>query len=587
MTVEFAEHTPNNAQGKNRAKILAYMLGLLLLCFSLGLQAKVKIRVDGASKAVEENILAHLGELAKTDLLDKEQLTRRITTATRKASRALGYYHATVDYTLKKGRLHLKVETGEPVRLLDAKIQVEGEGADFPAIVNLLNQQTLQEGKILSHGTYEQFKRELLKIAQSNGYLDAVYKENILLINLQDLTAIVQLSMDTGHRYRIGSLRFEGSDLDEELLQRLTPFVSGDELETEQLLLFRRNLLDSNYFQSAVVNQQRTADYRVNLLVRLLDSKQHRYDIGLGYSTDTGPRAKFRWEQPQLNARGHSSHIEANISKIQQEVTARYVIPLSNPLKHFLQFDTGYQRRDIEDTKTELFSVGTLLSRIDEQDWRTDYSLNLDNEHYTVGEQPTTEVLYLIPGVAWSRTLLPNGIDPLTGSRYWIGFATSGEALGSDTNFFKAHGLVKWLVDLGNDNSLLTIRFEGGAIVTDDISQVPSSQRFFTGGDQTVRGYSFESLAPKNENDDLEGGRFLNVGSFEFSYRYADAWRGAVFVDSGRAYNEPSENFSTGVGVGARWLSPIGQIRFDLAFPLNEDEGEADFKIHISMGPPL
>ncbi len=569
-------------------KQLANTLALvLLLSFSVVLHAQVNISVDGVSKSMEENILAHFGKLSKEDLGDKDQLSRRVAEVTRKASRALGYYNAEVTYTIKKNRLRLTVDPGKPVRLSEAEIKVEGEGAGFPSITQFLDQQTFQRGDILSHDKYEQFKRMLLRICQSNGYMDAAYSKNILLVNLQDLTAQVQLLLDTGHRYKIGSIRFEGSDLDEDLLLRLTPFVSGEEVETEQLLLFRRNLLDSNYFQSAVVNQERTDDYRVNLLVHLLDSKQHQYDVGLGYSTDTGPRAKFRWEQPQLNSRGHSSHVEANISKIQQEITGRYVIPLREPLRHFLQFDTGYQRKDVEDTKTELISVGTLLTHIDEDEWRTDYSLDIDNETSKVGEQPTTEVLYMIPGVAWSRTMLPAGIDPLSGSRYWIGLSTSGEALGSDTNFFKAHGLVKWLVDLGNNNSLLTVRFEGGAIATDDIFQVPVLQRFFTGGDQTVRGYSFESLAPRNENDDLVGGRFLNVGSLELSHRFADAWRGALFVDTGRAYNDSSDNFSTGVGAGVRWLSPIGQIRFDLAFPLDQDENDDKYQIHISMGPPL
>ncbi len=588
MLVSFNSKTGKKVYRLGPIKQLANTLALALsLSFSVALHAQVSISVDGVSKSMEDNILAHFGELSKEELQDKDWLSRHISEVTRKASRALGYYNAKATYTIKKNRLRLRVDPGKPVRLIEAEIKVEGQGAELPIITQFLDQKTFQSGDILLHDNYEQFKRMLLKICQSNGYLDAAYSKNILLVNLQDLTAEVQLSLDTGHRYKIGSIHFEGSDLDEDILLRLTPFVSGDEVETEQLLLFRRNLLDSNYFQSAVVNQERTDTYRVNLLVQLLDSKQHQYDVGLGYSTDTGPRAKFRWEQPQLNSKGHSSHVEANISKVQQEITGRYVIPLKDPLRHFLQFDTGYQRKDVESTKTKLLSVGALLTHIDEDDWRTDYSLDLDNEHYAVGEQPTTEVLYLIPGVAWSRTLLPDGIDPLSGSRYWIGLNTSGEVLGSDTDFFKAHGLVKWLVDLGNGNSLLTIRLEGGAIATDNILQVPVSQRFFTGGDQTVRGYSFESLAPRNENDELVGGRFLNVASLELSHRFVDTWRGALFVDSGRSYNDSSQNFSTGVGLGVRWLSPIGQIRFDLAFPLDQDENGDKYQIHISMGPPL
>ena len=59
----------------------------------------------------------------------------------------------------------------------------------------------------------------------------------------------------------------------------------------------------------------------------------------------------------------------------------------------------------------------------------------------------------------------------------------------------------------------------------------------------------------------------------------------ALFADSGRAYNDDGEPWNSSLGFGIRWLSPVGQIRVDLAFPVaNEETG---FRLHIFMGPPL
>ena len=570
---------PQIAQG-----LLVLSLVLLMLLPAPPAFAQVKVVVKGVSRAVEENVLAHLGEFSKSDLEDAEQLKRRVAPAARKATRALGYYQSKVSYEVSGEKLTINIVLSEPVRVVAVSVDIEGEGADFPALQEQLDSLPFARGDILEHYKYDDFKKRLLKISLQRGFLDARYTQRKLKVNVREKTAVVELVLNTGKRYRVGAISFNGSRLTEDILHRLSPFKAGDFYDAERLIQFRRNLMDTRYFQSATVNS-RVVDEQVNLIADLQDARQHQYDVGIGFSTDTGPRTRFGWSQPQLNEKGHSSHVEAKWSKPEQEVTGRYVIPLLDPLKNFLQFDTGWQKKEVEDTRSQITNIGALLSDIDDDLWRTDYTLNLEYERYQQGSQETTEVLYLIPGVAWSQTMLPAGIDPMSGSRYWIRLEGSTEELGSDTDFFKAHGLIKWLIDLGNDNSLMTLRAEGGAIVTDNIRNIPASHRFFTGGDQSVRGYSFESLAPEDDAGELIGGQFLNVASIELSHRVKPTWRAALFADTGRAYNEPQENFSTGVGIGVRWLSPIGQVRLDLAFPLDEDD--TDFRIHLSMGPPL
>jgi translocation and assembly module TamA len=127
---------------------------------------------------------------------------------------------------------------------------------------------------------------------------------------------------------------------------------------------------------------------------------------------------------------------------------------------------------------------------------------------------------------------------------------------------------------------------EVGVLLNDDFDNVPLSKRFFTGGDQTVRGYNFESLSPRDSAGDLIGGDRLNVASVEYRWRFKPQWALALFVDSGRAYFDSSAPFRTGAGFGGRWFSPIGQVSVDLAFPISDAEYDG-FQIHISMGPSI
>jgi translocation and assembly module TamA len=124
-----------------------------------------------------------------------------------------------------------------------------------------------------------------------------------------------------------------------------------------------------------------------------------------------------------------------------------------------------------------------------------------------------------------------------------------------------------------------------GYIVTDDFDGVPYNLRYFAGGDQSVRGYDYESLSPE-EDGLLLGGQVLAVGSLEYNYQFRDGWRAAVFADAGNAYDENFSNETKyGVGVGVRWASPVGPIRVDVAAGVSEDS--VPIRLHFFIGPPL
>jgi len=109
--------------------------------------------------------------------------------------------------------------------------------------------------------------------------------------------------------------------------------------------------------------------------------------------------------------------------------------------------------------------------------------------------------------------------------------------------------------------------------------------RFFAGGDQSVRGYDYQSLSPENSQGDKIGGQYLFAASVEYQYSFAERWRLAGFYDQGNTFNSLSTpSLKSAVGVGVRWVSPVGPLRLDLAHPL---DGEGGVRLHFSMGPEL
>ena len=158
--------------------------------------------------------------------------------------------------------------------------------------------------------------------------------------------------------------------------------------------------------------------------------------------------------------------------------------------------------------------------------------------------------------------------------------------MGSPADFLRWRGGLGFLHPLGEDRFRLLARLELGAIWTDAFNEIPATLRFYAGGDRSIRGYDYQTLSPRDANGKLLGGRYLAVGSVELSREIRPNWRVAVFVDGGGAFTERNDDLYQSAGIGLRWLSPIGQLRFDLAMPVGDRENSG-LKLHISMGPPL
>ena len=138
------------------------------------------------------------------------------------------------------------------------------------------------------------------------------------------------------------------------------------------------------------------------------------------------------------------------------------------------------------------------------------------------------------------------------------------------------------------------MRAEIGAIKANDFSQVPTSIRFYAGGDQSIRGFEYRDISPKDEVTDPEtgetsiesiGGKYLATASVEYAYRVAENWRVAAFTDAGTATNDTSTSLTYSVGSGFHWLSPIGPVRVYVARGFSPDE--TTWRLHLMLGPEL
>jgi translocation and assembly module TamA len=149
----------------------------------------------------------------------------------------------------------------------------------------------------------------------------------------------------------------------------------------------------------------------------------------------------------------------------------------------------------------------------------------------------------------------------------------------SSQEFIRARGKVNWLIPVGLKGDLL-LRGEAGIVLAGSRAGVVSSFLFRTGGDQTIRGYAFESIGVP-QGQATVGGRYLALASAEYTHWVTQSLGAAVFVDAGDAFDSFSAfDAAVGVGVGVRWRSPIGPFRADVAYGARTDQ----VRLHFSVG---
>lgn len=576
---------------KPLAKIIS---GLFLVISSAAASAasQLDVRITPANSELKANIEGYVGSPGERDQDSLEHFSIGAEEQAQRAAQALGYYQARIDSEVVKGKndtLHLviNVQAGEPIHLRNVTVRIDGPAASLKAF-RIPKSDALKSGAVLNHGHYEDAKRLILNQASRYGFFSGRFTHQRLLVDPAAGVADIDLVYDSGPRYSLGKVSFSGdAPFDDDLLKRMVPFKEGTPYDSELIAELNQAMQASGYFDGVRVDAAPTAAVGQSIPVTVaLDTRKPRtMGLGLGYSTDVGPRGKANWTRHWVNPQGHSYGIESELSAPQQNVGLWYDVPLDPPLTDKLRYAGGYQYEEIAgtDSLSKLLTVGPEWHSKLPSGWERVISLKWQREEYRLGDDSGLSTL-LMPGISYSFLRSDNRIDPHNGYRLQLGAQVAKEGLLSDSNLLHGNVLLKGLTTLGQNHRLLG-RVQLGGNATNGYKSIPPSLRFFAGGDQSVRGYDYQTLSPENSDGDRIGGRYMVAGSVEYQYSVAEKWRVATFVDQGNSFNTLNlPSLKTGVGIGVRWVSPVGPLRLDLAHALDDDGG---IRLHFSMGPEL
>lgn len=579
---------------KFRSTLPAYLCLLFAVCVLSGAVSaqQVEVRIQGDFPQLQENADVFVGQVEGRD---ERRLRRYADTAiahVRQALRALGYYQPDIVWELVENgdqlpKLVLTVQPGEPIRVRTVSVVIDGPAEADPKFLPVLPEKPAV-GDVLNHGHYDALRQTIRNRALRLGYFDGEFTAHQLTVDPANRSADITLVFVSGERYRLGEVSFDGGEeFDRQLLRQFVTIEPGELYHADKVANLNGNLSNSGYFAEVLVDAPpgEAIDRVIPIHVRLRARTPRSLSVGMGFSTDVGPRLRGTWREHWLNASGHRRGAETELSTPRQNLSAWYEIPLDPPMTDLIRLSTGYQREDIEDVESERLTFGQQWQHEMDSDWLQILSLRWEGERYSLGGEETDNSYLLLPGIGYSKLTVNNTLDPSKGFRLQFDLAGSHRSLLSSADVLHLTGLLKGLYTLA-DNHRFVSRFQFGAVATNDFDDVPPSLRFFAGGDQSVRGYAYESLSPEDDEGVKVGGRYLLAGSIEYQYQFAERWRLAAFFDRGNAIDDVFDPLATGVGGGIRWVSPVGPLRFDIAKGLDREFG-GDWRVHFSMGPEL
>jgi translocation and assembly module TamA len=554
--------------------------------------ARATVEITGVDGEVAANVLAYLAldeEPCDADAARIEQQRVAAPERVRRALEAYGYYEPRIESSLTRSKdcwtVTFAVAPGEPVRIRGLDVQLTGEAANDAEFAAARDAAGLATGTPLRHGAYDTLKTRWSDLARERGYPDAKFVDNRIDVYPGEHAADVVLRFDSGPRYSFGALDIRQDVLVDPLVRSYVPFKQGDAYDARKLTELYVALADSGFFRNIDVHggQPDRASRTIPVELVLTPGTRLLISYGIGFSTDTGPRLKFNRNNRRYNEHGHQFGVTAQLSPVISEVTANYRFPVAAMRNEWLNVDTGVKREDTDTALSKSLEFGVRRVREHMNDWTRTLSLMLQVEDFVVADERGRSNL-LMPGIDWTRIRADNPLRPRHGSKLELELRTATDAVFSDTTFFQARAVGKWIWSLAHGGRFL-VRGQVGMTAKNALAELPPSVRFFAGGDSSVRGYDFKSLGPVDATGKVIGGSSLAEGSFEFEHPLKGRWSLAWFADAGNAFEGSHIAAKRSAGFGGRWQSPLGPIRIDLAHPF--DDPATQWRFHVSLGPDL
>lgn len=435
---------------------------------------------------------------------------------------------------------------------------------------------------------------------EQRGYPFAAVPQRRAVVDLTAHTMALTFEGVSGPEATMGPVTIQGEErTNPEFLQNRVPYQPGDPYRPQELADLRERFSDLGVFSVVDVEPADALNEEGQLPVTVTVQERPPRFVGFGasYATSEGISANAYWGHRNLFGNAEQLRISGEVGNILENAVNDYSYNLgfSFTKPDFLRVEQNLNvslvgLREVDPAYLREAIQGTVSVDRPITDEIT-ASLGLSIEQSRVTQDDVTDNYFLVSLPAtlnWDAS--DDLLDPHEGFRLGLDFRPFPAFLGSSSDFYITRVDGSIYEDFGSDGEfVLAARGALGFIFGDSNAAIPANYRFYAGGGGSIRGYEFQSVGPTDAFGDPIGGRSLVEGSLELRWRFAGDFGVVPFVDFGQVYESSypdfQEDLQFGAGIGIRYYTSFGPVRFDVAFPLNPIDGDGeDFAFYVSLG---
>src|SRR5271166_3885429 len=462
---------------------------------------------------------------------------------------------------------------------------------DIPGHLDLKSGQPAMSADVLAA------QGRLLAALRADGYPMAKVPIPVAILHPEQNLLDVEFQPEAGPKADIGPISFTGlKHMNESFVRRRLLLHQGELYNPQTIDKARQDLLSIGVFSVVRPEPAAALDPNGQLPINfdLTERPLHAVDVGIAYSTDLGINVNTAWHDRNLFGNAEQLNLTAAaqlggnaLVRPGYQIGAQFLKPDFLVRDQTLEADVNAVDQSLQAyDQTGLFEKIALNRKLSPH-WTV--SVGLSGEQESIVQEDVTRHYNLVgipAGLKYDST--SNLLNPTSGIRAAL-LVTPTESIGTPSATFVIMQISgSTYFDFFNDGrSILALRGLLGQISGTGVFGLPPDQRFYAGGSSTVRGYRYQTLGPQFPDEKPTGGTAISTGTVEFRQRILGNYGVVGFVDVGQvtANGAPfTSAWHAGAGIGARYYTPIGPIRLDVAVPLNKLPGGDSFEIYIGIG---
>ncbi len=503
-----------------------------------------------------------------------------------RALRARGYYDAAigVDEASQLSTIKYDINYGSRFTISETKVL---PAEDFKFIQN----HNLVPGAPLNALDVLAVQQDLEKSIKNDRCYFSLTIKNQVYLNRAQHNGEVNYIVMTGREGVFGKVEFTGSDSVKDVyLRTLVPWHEGDCFDRKKLESLKNQILQTGLFSRAevILPEKPDSEGSVPVAVALQKRLQRTFSVGLTYYSDEGVGGTLGWEHRNLFGAAEKLQVTLNLSLLRQGLDLDFSKPQFMHKDQTLKMTSSLIRQDTDAFEDLEYNLGAALARQFTPHFSGNTGITLSATQIRDRALQNTKIFGLVSApqsLFYDRR--DDKLDSHKGFSVLVGMEPYFDVIGQNSPFFRTQLAGTGYQPISTSPDIvLAVRAGIDNIWGSSIDAIPATKRLYAGGD-IVRGYGNQEIGPRRDGNPSGGLGRVNFAT-ELRAKITPTIGAVAFVDGATLSHHAAptlNNPAIGVGIGIRYYTSFGPIRFDIATPLTQKNNlERNYQFYISIG---